>query len=99
MTIRELSEKVETFVLDVINGKRKDRGARVFSAFLFVLSRVFRSIVQLRHTLYRKRIFRHKTLGCLVVSIGNITTGGTGKTPVTEVFARTLSAKAAVWQY
>ena len=59
----------------------------------FGLSRIFRSVVQLRHSLYRKRIFRHKTLGCLVVSIGNITAGGTGKTPVTEVFARTLSAK------
>jgi tetraacyldisaccharide 4'-kinase len=93
MTIRELSENIETFVLDVINGKRKDRSARIFSTFLFLLSRLFRAIVQFRHTLYRKRIYRYKTLGCLVVSIGNITTGGTGKTPVTEVFARTLSAK------
>ncbi|MCM8538225.1 MAG: tetraacyldisaccharide 4'-kinase [Lentisphaeraceae bacterium] len=93
MTTRELAEKVETFVLDVINGKRRDRSAQIFSGFLFLASRLFRAIVQLRHTLYRKRIYRHKTLGCLVVSIGNITAGGTGKTPVTEVFARTLSAK------
>ena len=93
MTTRELAEKIETFVLDVISGKRKDRYAQIFSGFLFILSRVFRGIVQLRHGLYRRRIFRHQTPGCLVVSIGNITTGGTGKTPVTEVFARTLSAK------
>ena len=32
-------------------------------------------------------------LGCLVVSIGNLSCGGTGKTPVVEVFARTLSQK------
>lgn len=93
MTISELVEKIETLVLEVINGSRKDRAARVSAGFLFTLSRIYRSIVQFRHTLYRKRILRHKTLGCLVVSIGNITTGGTGKTPVTEVFARTLSAK------
>ena len=93
MTISELAEKVETLVLEVINGKRRDRPVRIFAGFLFTLSRLYRSIVQFRHTLYRKRILRHKTLGCLVVSIGNITTGGTGKTPVTEVFARTLSSK------
>lgn len=93
MTTRELAEKIETLVLEVINGRRRDRPARFFAGFLFTLSRVYRAIVQFRHTLYRKRILRHKTLGCLVVSIGNITTGGTGKTPVTEVFARTLSAK------
>src|SRR4029077_15048393 len=29
-------------------------------------------------------------LGCLVVSIGNLTVGGTGKTPVVEKFARAL---------
>jgi len=29
-------------------------------------------------------------LGCLVVSIGNLTVGGTGKTPVVELFARAL---------
>ena len=93
MTTQEVIEKLETLVLDVINGKRRDRSAKIFSGFLFMVSRLFRAIVQLRHTFYSKRIFRHKTLGCLVVSIGNITAGGTGKTPVTEVFARTLSAK------
>jgi tetraacyldisaccharide 4'-kinase len=93
MSIRELTEKLETLILDVIKGKRKERSMRIFSGFLFVVSRLFRAIVQFRHSLYRKRIFRYKTLGCLVVSIGNITAGGTGKTPVTEIFARTLSAK------
>src|SRR4029077_9598943 len=30
--------------------------------------------------------------GCLVISIGNLTVGGTGKTPVVEKFARALQA-------
>ncbi len=37
--------------------------------------------MQLRLFLYRKRILRERTLGCLVISIGNLTVGGTGKTP------------------
>ena len=43
--------------------------------------------------MYDKRVIRNHALGCLVVSIGNLSCGGTGKTPVVEVFARTLSEK------
>ncbi len=48
--------------------------------------------MQLRLWLYRKRLLRERTLGCLVISIGNLTVGGTGKTPVVEKFARALQA-------
>ena len=40
--------------------------------------------------LYNVRIFRDKTLGVQVIAIGNLTVGGTGKTPVVEKFAREL---------
>ncbi len=43
--------------------------------------------------MYDKRVIRNHALGCLVVSIGNLSCGGTGKTPVVEVFARTLSSQ------
>ncbi len=33
------------------------------------------------------------SLGCLVVSVGNLTVGGTGKTPVVELFARELTRR------
>src|SRR5256885_10137869 len=49
-------------------------------------------ILHLRLYLYRKRIFRERTLGCLVNSIGNLTVGGTGKAPVVEKFARALQS-------
>jgi tetraacyldisaccharide 4'-kinase len=62
-------------------------------AALFAFSRIYRRAVQFRHWIYDKRVFRNKALGCLVVSIGNLTCGGTGKTPVVEVFAKTLSQK------
>ena len=47
--------------------------------------------VQFRLWLYDKRFFRNHAIGCQVVSIGNLTCGGTGKTPVVEVFAKSLS--------
>jgi tetraacyldisaccharide 4'-kinase len=84
------TETVEQYVLDVIFGRRKDFGAKFTSVFLLALSRLYEIGIQLRLYLWHHRIFRDHTLGCQVVSIGNLTVGGTGKTPVVEVFARAL---------
>ncbi|HUK82287.1 MAG TPA: tetraacyldisaccharide 4'-kinase [Verrucomicrobiae bacterium] len=84
------TETVEQYVLDVIFERRKDFGAKLTSAFLLALSNLYQIGVQVRMFLWRQRIFRDHTLGCQVVSIGNLTVGGTGKTPVVEVFARAL---------
>jgi tetraacyldisaccharide 4'-kinase len=51
---------------------------------------VFEIIVKARRFLYNVRIFRDSTLGVQVIAVGNITVGGTGKTPVVEKFAREL---------
>lgn len=87
-------ERAERFLSKLIQSKGADRlkgrGVRVLLWFLKQLSRIYLGIVQLRLWLYSKGILRHNTLGCQVVSIGNLTVGGTGKTPVVEVFAREL---------
>jgi len=80
----------EQFGIDVIMGKREGFGALVFAGFLQACSYLFSGIVQARLWLYRKRIFHDTPLGCLVVVVGNLTVGGTGKTPVVEMFARAL---------
>ena len=90
MNTRYLVEKIETYVTDLIEERRHTPRDMAAQAFLFILSRIYRYIVRLRIGLYKERIFRDHTLGCLVVSIGNLTCGGTGKTPVVEVFSRTL---------
>ncbi len=93
MTIREIIEVGEQYVIEIIGGRRRTRWDRLFCAFLFAISRVYANVVLLRQTLYDHRILRQRMLGCLVVSVGNLTVGGTGKTPVVEVFAKTLAAK------
>ncbi|MFA6816032.1 MAG: tetraacyldisaccharide 4'-kinase [Lentisphaeria bacterium] len=93
MGFHDLSEISEQYVIDVINGKRRKGFASYFRVFLFALSRLYRNIVQFRLTLYNTSIFRQRVLGCFVVSVGNLTTGGTGKTPVVELLARTLSKR------
>jgi tetraacyldisaccharide 4'-kinase len=86
-------EELEQFVLEAILGKRRGKRANLLRGFLFALSKLFIGIVAARRFLYQYRIFRDHTLGCLVVSVGNLTVGGTGKTPVVEKFARALAHK------
>ena len=81
---------VELYTIDVILGRRADTGAAVYGALLQALSWLFNAGVQLRLWLYGHRILHDQPLGCLVVVVGNLTVGGTGKTPVVEKFARAL---------
>ena len=84
------SENLEQFAIDVILERRHGVRATMLRGLLYALSFVYERIVQFRLFLYRHRILRERTLGCLVVSIGNLTVGGTGKTPIVEKFARAL---------
>jgi tetraacyldisaccharide 4'-kinase len=90
--MRRWLENLEQFAIDVILGRRTGPRAAMLRALLFLLSLVYARLVQLRLFLYRKRVFRERALGCLVISIGNLTVGGTGKTPIVEKFARALQA-------
>ncbi len=90
--MRRWLEEFEQFAIEVILGERFGKRAALLRGFLWLLSRLYRQIVQLRLWLYRKRVMRERALGCLVISIGNLTVGGTGKTPVVEKFARALQA-------
>ncbi len=54
------------------------------------LSVVYGFVVRLRLLLYKKGLFRTKRLACRVISVGNITVGGSGKTPVAMELARFL---------
>lgn len=88
--IRAWTEAVETFVLEVITGQRRDKKAAAARMVLYSLSKVFQLIIKTRRFLYNVRILRDSTLGVQVIAIGNLTVGGTGKTPVVEKFAREL---------
>ena len=90
--MRRWLDEFEQFAIDVILGRRFGKRAALLRLFLGMLAWLYRGIVQLRLWLYRKRIMRERALGCLVISIGNLTVGGTGKTPVVEKFARALQS-------
>lgn len=58
--------------------------------FLFAMSIAYGGIVRLRETLYQKGLVQSKRLPCPVISIGNLTVGGSGKTPMTIYVAELI---------
>ncbi|TDX59212.1 tetraacyldisaccharide 4'-kinase [Orenia marismortui] len=85
--------KLEEYLLDIVEGKKKGIIAKIILVLLTILSSLYRSIIILRNKLYDWDIKKSKQLDAKVISIGNITVGGTGKTPIVQKLARTLSDK------
>ena len=56
------------------------------------LSILYGAVTRTRLSLYRRGTFHTTKLDRPVISIGNITTGGTGKTPLVEWVAKTLAS-------
>jgi tetraacyldisaccharide 4'-kinase len=88
--LRTWAESMETFVLEVILEERMGTRAALMRGFLYGCSKFFQVAVKTRQFLYNVRILRDSTLGIQVIAVGNLTVGGTGKTPVVEKFAREL---------
>jgi tetraacyldisaccharide 4'-kinase len=60
---------------------------------LYLLSVPYGGAVRTRSFLYSLRLLKTRTLPCPVISVGNITVGGTGKTPLVMALAKGLMAK------
>lgn len=88
--MKELIEELERWGADVIFGRAKGLRAALMRFAMLALSGVFRMIVQIRLWRYRSGWRAQHHLGTQVVAIGNITVGGTGKTPVVELLAKSL---------
>ncbi|MBQ1568317.1 MAG: tetraacyldisaccharide 4'-kinase [Kiritimatiellae bacterium] len=90
-------ERLESYLVRLIQEKGADQkqpfGIRILLGILSVFGCLFSAAVAVRYFFYRTGLLRRYPLGIQVISIGNVTAGGTGKTPVTEIFARTLAGE------
>ena len=84
--------RFEKFIVDVIYSRDKSFCGKSLSYILLPFSWVFSAIVRVRYFLYNKRILDSQQLGCHVIVVGNITMGGTGKTPFSEYLAKLLQS-------
>ena len=60
---------------------------------LALIAKLYGKIADLRNSLYDRGVFHSERLPARTISIGNITTGGTGKTPLVAYVANLLAAR------
>ncbi|MES2308955.1 MAG: tetraacyldisaccharide 4'-kinase [Verrucomicrobiota bacterium] len=84
-------ERLEQFAVDVIMDRRYGKRAALLRTFLHGLSILYRRIMRIRLRWYENRRLAVYSLGCQVISVGNLTVGGTGKTPWVEKIAKELT--------
>lgn len=88
------SKRWEFYFLAVIKGEKRGFLASILRQILWILSCPFRCIVLFRNFAFDHGWFkRYYPPVPLVISIGNITAGGTGKTPVTLMIAEEFKEK------
>ena len=73
--------------------ERSDACSSLIQKTLYPFAKIYGFVVKTRIFFYKKGILRCVRLPVPVFSVGNITVGGTGKTPVVEHIARYLRAK------
>lgn len=82
-------ENFQTYLMRLIHVKKpKGMVTRLVVTVLYMLSFLYSFGVNLRLSCYKLGIFKPAKLGCYVISLGNITVGGTGKTPTAQRLAR-----------
>lgn len=74
---------------------RRDAGFfhQIFFSPLYLLSLLYGTAVKVRLALYSSGLLKAGRLECKVISVGNITVGGTGKTPTVEFISRNLQGR------
>ena len=73
--------------------KKKSFWTKTFLFPFYLLSLPYGWAVRLRGAGYAMGLFKRKCLSCPVISVGNITVGGTGKTPLVMTLAERLRAE------
>ncbi len=82
-------------ILDTLSGHNRSISGGLARAGLAAIEPVYRVVIALRNTCFDRGWRRIHRLPRPTISVGNITTGGTGKTPMVIELAERLSAMGA----
>lgn len=85
-----MSQRLEGYHRGVISGAEDGAVGSIVRGGLRCIEPFYSGIVSARNALYQIGAFASHSAGRPVISVGNITTGGTGKTPVVQWLASRL---------
>ena len=85
------AENLQSYFFQLVHS-REQHGflMNILIAFLYLGSLLFALGVNIKLLAYKCGLFRKTKIGCYVISLGNITVGGTGKTPTAQCLAREI---------
>lgn len=79
---------LKSYLYDLATDRRSSGLDRVVKGVLYGLSRIYFLAVTAKAAMYQKNIQKAQSLPCPVISVGNLTWGGTGKTPFVILLSR-----------
>lgn len=82
-----LRESIQTYLYRIVHGEKQGLFASILLFLLHLFSRLYAWGVNFKLSLYRIGLLKQHRLPCKVISLGNITVGGTGKTPTAQRLA------------
>jgi len=84
---------LKEYYLSILYGQQRGFTAALIKSTLSAFAYPYSVVLNTRDFLYKNSVFKSTRLPVKVISIGNITTGGTGKTPLVEFMAGYLLEK------
>ena len=81
---------VKEYYLSILSGQQRGFIAAIVKSTLSAFTLPYLAVLNTRNALYRNNIVKSTRLPVKVISVGNITTGGTGKTPLVEFSVKYL---------
>tara|TARA_B100000959_G_scaffold287499_1_gene372969 strand:+ start:89570 stop:90682 length:1113 start_codon:yes stop_codon:yes gene_type:complete len=86
--VRNNNQSLRRFTEEIMRGHRSPS---IFYPLLKAMEQTYKFVVWTRNWLYDIGFLKTAKPDCLVISIGNLTVGGSGKTPFVEFLARKLT--------
>lgn len=84
-----MKKRITDFYLACISNERGKMHS-LFRSLFFILSQFYFLAIKVRWLIYRFKLVPQTKMPCTVISVGNITWGGTGKTPAVIMISKLL---------